>query len=402
MTHATGAEPYLEIKICLADFTRALSLALDLAEYQTFMQHGHRVTYMALRLGKMVGMDSESLTRLYFAGLLHDIGLTSMGGMRLLHDEQFLRGHTAVGKELVLQLPIPGIAELVLCHHENFDGSGVYGHSGESIALGARILSMADSIDAVGRNATTMRQAREDIAIHVSTCKNSRFDPYLSDTFAVLSKQDKFWLDLEGRNLPFALAALQPSNACFVDQESIVDIGRVFAKIIDSKSRFTANHSRGLAELLRRVAESSPLLSGKERCLYTAGLLHDLGKMVVPTELLEKPGTLTPEEYTVMKSHVYYSKLILNQVPGLETIASWAGNHHERLDGRGYAERVPGQELTLEERLVAVCDVYQALTEERPYRSGESPAKVFGIIESMVKSGGLCSDAARMVANVVL
>lgn len=392
----------MEIKICLAEFTRALSLALDLAEYQTFMQHGQRVTYMALRLGKMAGMDHESLTQLYFAGLFHDIGLTSMGGMRLLHDEQFLRGHTEVGKQLVQQLPIPGIAELVLYHHENFDGSGVYGHRGENITLGARILSMADSIDAAGRKATTMRQARQDVAELIDKGKSSKFDPYLSDSFTVLSKQDKFWLDLEARNLPLALSALQPSNACFIDQESIEDIGRVFAQIIDSKSRFTAYHSRGLAELLRRVAESSPLLVGKARCLYTAGLLHDLGKMVVPTQLLEKPGVLSPEEYTVMKSHVYYTKLILNQVPGLELVAKWAGNHHERLDGGGYADRIAGHELSLEERLVSVCDVYQALTEERPYRSGESPARALGVIESMVKNGGLCPAAARMVANVVI
>jgi len=401
MTLAAGDET-LEIKICLAEFTRALSLALDLAEYQTFMQHGQRVTYMALRLGKMAGLDNESLTRLYFAGLLHDIGLTSMGGMRLLHDEQFLRGHTKIGMELVDQLPIPGIAELVLYHHENFDGSGVYGYRGENIDIGARILSMADSIDAVGRKATNMRQARQDIAAHIAQCKNSEFDPQLSDLFVQLSKQDRFWLDLETRNLPLALAALQPKNACFVDQDSIEDIGRVFAQIIDSKSRFTAYHSRGLAELLRRVAESSPLLMRKARCLYTAGLLHDLGKMVVPTHILEKPAPLSPDEFIIMKSHAYYSKLILGQVKGLEVIAEWAGNHHERLDGRGYAGRLPGEKLSLEERLVAVCDVYQALTEERPYRQGESSAKAFGIIESMVKDGALCSEAARKVAQVVL
>ncbi len=93
----------------------------------------------------------------------------------------------------------------------------------------------------------------------------------------------------------------------------------------------------------------------------------------MPREILEKPASLTPEEFTIIKSHVYYTKYILDGIEGFEDISRIAGNHHERLDGNGYANGVRGEELSLYERVMAICDVYQALTEERPYRKPDEP-----------------------------
>ncbi len=76
-----------------------------------------------------------------------------------------------------------------------------------------------------------------------------------------------------------------------------------------------------------------------------------------------------------MKSHVYYSKLILNQIEGLEDIAEWAGNHHEKLNGKGYPEKLDERDLTKEDQVIALADIYQALVEDRPYRKGMETKK---------------------------
>lgn len=392
----------IELKINLAELVRAFSLALDLAEYQAYVNHGQRVAYIATRLGRLSGLSGEDLNSLYFAGLLHDIGLTGAGGTRSLHDERFVASHARLGSQLAAKLPLPGVHQLVQYHHEYYDGSGASGLRGEDIPIGARIVCLADAVD----NAMVYREGtssvREQVCAVIMRGRGSLFDPHLSDLFLTMAREDRLWLDLLERNLPLVLSSIQPSEVTTVDVKGLKAIARVFGEIIDSKSRFTRNHSVGLAELVHKVALADTRLQESAELLYSAALLHDIGKLVIPNEILEKPTQLTPHEYGVIKSHVYYTKLILGQVRGLNQIAEWAGNHHERMDGHGYADRLPARDLALEDRLMAVCDVYQAVIEERPYRSGQSPMKALDIIESMVKSGGLCPEAARLLARAVM
>lgn len=392
----------IELEINLAELVRAFSLALDLAEYHAYVNHGQRVAYIATGLGILSGLTGDDLNSLYFAGLLHDIGLTGAGGTRSLHDERFIVSHARIGSELAAKLPLPGVHRLVLYHHESYDGSGANGLRGEDIPIGARIVCLADAVDNAMAFCGDTASRREHVASVISKGRGRIFDPHLSDLFLSMAREDRMWYDLQERNLPLVLSRFQPADVTTVDVGGLKSIARVFAEIIDSKSRFTRNHSMGLADLVHRVALSDQRLESKADLLYSAALLHDLGKLVIPNDILEKPTKLTPSEYAVIRSHVYYTKLILSHVKGLQLIAEWAGNHHERMDGNGYADRLPAGDLGLEDRLLAVCDVYQALTEERPYRSGEFPRKALEIIESMVRSGGLCPEAARLLANTVI
>ncbi|KAF0197670.1 MAG: metal dependent phosphohydrolase [Bacillota bacterium] len=392
----------LDLEINLSELVRALSQALDLAEYNTFVHHGQRVAYIAVRVGQTLGLNETGLRALYYGGLLHDIGVTGAGGVRRLEDELFLKSHGTIGALLVAKLPLPEVPLLVKHHHESYDGSGVNGLRGDNIPIGARLLNLADAVDACVAGQELSLVLKESVAAMVQGGRGSSFDPDACDAFLSTIKQDRFWFDLQGRNLYSALQMLQMDSTSKVDCDELESIALVFADIIDSKSRFTRTHSVGLAVLVRKVAQANSLSERTDKLLFSAGLLHDLGKLAVPNEILEKPSGLTPEEYYIVKSHVYYTKAILSQVRGLSELANWAGNHHERLDGRGYADRLPASALGVEDRLMAICDVYQALTEERPYRQGESPRKALEIIESMVKGGGLCPKATGMVANTVL
>jgi HD-GYP domain-containing protein (c-di-GMP phosphodiesterase class II) len=113
-----------------------------------------------------------------------------------------------------------------------------------------------------------------------------------------------------------------------------------------------------------------------------AGYLHDIGKLAVPREILDKPTNLDRSEYGMIKSHAYYTRRIVESFSGLEDVAAWASSHHEHLDGKGYPFHLT--DLPLESRVVAVADVFTALAEDRPYRPGYAPDEIRRILANMV------------------
>ena len=102
--------------------------------------------------------------------------------------------------------------------------------------------------------------------------------------------------------------------------------------------------------------------------LRRAALLHDVGKLSLSNRILDKPGSLTEAEFAKVREHPVVTRQILERVPGFRQLAPVAAAHHERLDGRGYPDGLTAGELTMPMRLLAVADVYEALTSERPYR----------------------------------
>ena len=126
--------------------------------------------------------------------------------------------------------------------------------------------------------------------------------------------------------------------------------------------------------------------------MEVAGNLHDLGKLAIPNSILDKPGGLTKEEMSVMKSHTYYTYLVINSIGGLNQIAEWAAYHHERLDGSGYPFHCTATELSTGARILMVTDIFTALAEDRPYRKGKTLSEVLRIMEFMVKDKHIDKD----------
>ena len=111
-----------------------------------------------------------------------------------------------------------------------------------------------------------------------------------------------------------------------------------------------------------------------------AGYLHDIGKLKIPNEVLEKPGKLTEAEFNVIKEHAYYTWLLLKDVNGFGQIADWASLHHEKLNGNGYPFHLKGEQLPLGARIMTVADIFSALTEDRPYRKSMEKEQVIAIL----------------------
>ena len=166
-----------------------------------------------------------------------------------------------------------------------------------------------------------------------------------------------------------------------LDEDYLDDIASAFADVIDAKSPFTAGHSARVTLFADMIGEEMGLGDAHRRWLRRAALLHDIGKLGVSNDILDKPGRLDAEEWAVIRTHPGLSRQILERVPAFADLASVAGGHHERLDGRGYPGGLTADALCLETRILSVADVFDALSAERPYRAAMPIPKALGIMD---------------------
>ncbi|HEX7243045.1 MAG TPA: HD domain-containing phosphohydrolase, partial [Longimicrobiaceae bacterium] len=174
-------------------------------------------------------------------------------------------------------------------------------------------------------------------------------------------------------------------------------VAEAFARVIDAKSPYTFRHSEGVAAIALGMAGELGIAGGALRDLRRAALLHDVGKLGVSNRILDKPARLTDQEMAQVRLHPAYTQRILERVECFRGIAGVAASHHERMDGRGYHRGLPAGELPLAARLLAVADVYEAISAERPYSAALPREEVLAIMSRDVGAGTcpVCFDALR-------
>ncbi len=143
-----------------------------------------------------------------------------------------------------------------------------------------------------------------------------------------------------------------------------------FNQLLDLRDLNTGVHSTRLAEWGLRVARDLGVPEGRMADLEMGALLHDIGKIGVPDNILNKPGRLTPEEYEVVKRHPEFGWTVIRKLPGLEQTSLYVLHHHENFDGTGYPARLKGSEIPIGSRIVSVIDAFDAMVSSRPYRNG--------------------------------
>jgi HD-GYP domain-containing protein (c-di-GMP phosphodiesterase class II) len=220
------------------------------------------------------------------------------------------------------------------------------------------------------------------------------------EAFLKVSRYEFFWLDtvnnlyLERQlNSVFELINLP------VELEKLIDFGCFFSHIIDFRSPFTATHSSGVAVIAEKLAELSGFAEQECKLMRVAGYLHDIGKLAVPLTILNKPGKLNREEWAVMKSHVYYTYQVLGEIDGFQKAREWSAYHHEHLDGRGYPFHLTAPDLSRGARLMAVADVFTAITEDRPYRKRMEQSRVAKILLKMGEEQKLDNSLVELLLN---
>ena len=143
----------------------------------------------------------------------------------------------------------------------------------------------------------------------------------------------------------------------------------VLSDVVDAEDAYTASHCRSVVELAAAVADELGMGYEKRQELEIAALLHDVGKIAIPNEILNKPAKLTDEEFALMKTHTIEGQALLDRVGGrLAKVGAVVRSCHERWDGRGYPDGLIGEEIPEAARIVFCCDAYSAMTTDRPYR----------------------------------
>lgn len=383
----------------------SLSNALDLVGVDQ-IHHGKRVAFMAAECGKQLGWNQNHLDNLFQAAILHDCGVSNTAVHQKLAQFEWEKeqNHCQIGAELLkTSPPLAHLAEPILYHHTHWQELKKLDLSSE-IRLNANCIYMADRIDILSLAAL---EKNDNILLHCNGIKKKIFDkkgnwfhPELVEAFLDISMSEAFWFSLEREHVSGYVSTWVSHNTAkpilFEELKSIVQI---FSHIVDAKSTFTQEHSAGVAQLARYIGELFHLSEHRCDMLEIAGLLHDLGKLRVPDEILEKNGKLSKEEYLAIQRHSFDTYNIIKDIKGLEEIAQWASYHHERLDGSGYPYRYNDENLSLEARIIAIADVFQALAQTRPYREALRPKAILNILKDEVIAGKLDKTVVEMIEN---
>ncbi len=429
-------------RIYLPEIISALSFALDLTEGAV---HGHAVRscLLGMRIAEEAGLDTGAMPDLYYALLLKDVGCSSnaarmcqiVGGgddramkagvkmvdwtsrrtpfsmLRLLWKTVLPGAGSARkiahivamgqsqanntldmivtrcdrGASILRKLEFSqGTSEAVRSLDEHWDGGGYPERlAGSQIPALARILAVAQHLDVFANGESPK------VAIDVLNARSGRwFDPGLVAAAISLHRRKALWTNcLPGDNpdeTRLAVVDLAPGANLYLERERIDQICEAFADVVDAKSPYTFRHSLGVRDAAVTIAQRLRLSSDQMDLVRRAALLHDIGKLSISNSILDKRGKLTSEEWHAIQDHPVKTQLILERIGAFKELAKVAGEHHEKLDGSGYPNNLTAKDLSLESRIVAVADVYGALSEDRPYRPGLSLEQIVSIMKNDV------------------
>lgn len=372
-----------KISVNLGNLLLSLSEITDIAN-PYIAQHQHRTAFIALEIAKHGGVAPETVEKIFTAALLHDIGAVSIEEKIELHNfrETNYDFHCIRGEMFLERTPwFRQIAPIVRHHHKNW--SDWRENDADPIARPAQIVLLADYVERlVNRDQYILHQNKE-IVEKVKELKDWMVNAQIVDYFVAAAQREEFWLDLVCPRLYPLLLRYGPYRNTEIDLQGIAMVAEVFRDIIDFKSRFTATHTSGVAACAEKLAVLFGLTDLEVSLMKVAGNLHDIGKLVVPNSILEKPDKLTPTEFAVIRSHTYYTYYVIQSIGGLHQVAEWAGYHHEKLNGHGYPFHCKAEEIDTGARIMMVADIFTAIAEDRPYRPGMNREEIYRTLRSM-------------------
>jgi len=420
-------------RVPLAEVLGALSHALDLTDGQP-PGHTLRTCLVGMRLAEELGVPAHERQALYYALLLKDAGCSSNASrmaavfgsddraikpplraadrrpLPMLRElvrnvgrgrapaarlRQLLRvaGEPGVAREIIqircdrgaaisrrLGFPEP-TASAIRSLDEHWNGRGYPdGLRGDAIPLLSRIVLLAQTVEVFFTERGV--EAAFDV---VRARRGSWFDPRLVDHVLRWRRDGAWWASLRGPDVLPQVVHVETADGeaepATIGGDGIDEIARAFADIIDAKSPFTFRHSANVASLARGAIAELGADEPEARRVHRAGLLHDIGKLGVSNLILDKPGRLDADERRAIERHPVFTWEVLSRVGAFGDIARTAALHHERLDGSGYPWNVGASELDEAARVLAVADVYEAVTADRPYRAGMASAEARALLE---------------------
>ncbi|EJG1897416.1 HD-GYP domain-containing protein [Vibrio parahaemolyticus] len=407
MKHSSSPDAIAGFEVDLKQALIWVARALDYVGVDD-THHSHRVAYIAYQCALALNWDLKKAEFCYFAGMIHDCGVSETQEHKMLLDELIpqdakahcLRGYQTLKQcRLLSQFAVP-----VLYHHTHWDELQ-HLDLPEFEKDVAALLYLSDRLDFM-RARYVMNCHCDIVTLHeelIAECvlanAGTLFNPVMCEAMVKLIMTDGFWFAMESENIE-TIGLNFKSIDWLQKQLTIWDmnsLGLFLARIVDAKSPFTYQHSQKVAELSRYLAGKLGLDEHDQEMLFIAGLVHDIGKLKTPDEILHKEGALSKQEYTRIKRHTIDTQLALYKVFPNAKIAEWASNHHERLDGSGYPYHKTAEELDIPSRIIAVADVFQALSQDRPYRGRMSQTQIAEIMDDLIEQNKLCAHVYEVL-----
>lgn len=368
-------------QISIESLVNCLSDVIDLIS-PVLKDHHKKTAVAAYLLATELGITKPEKERIVIAAALHDVGGISLADRTtaIEHIEDNTR-HGERGYRLLKGFePFSDIADLVRYHHAPWDYGKNPDLQSDFTGMASQIIFMADRVAvALNPQKQPVSQASAIVAF-IKGQENIMFRPEVVAAFQKRAMSDSFWLDITSGNISQYLGNYEDIYLTDDDLQGLLD---VFSHIVDYRSRFTSTHSKEVSVVAEAISRLMGFSDNEAWMIRIAGLLHDFGKLVVPTEILEKSGPLDAYESDIIRTHAYYTNRLLSSIPGFETIREWAACHHESLDGSGYPFNLRGEEISLGSRIIKVADIFVALSEERPYRKGLQVDMALSALQNM-------------------
>jgi HD-GYP domain-containing protein (c-di-GMP phosphodiesterase class II) len=337
----------------------------------------------------VLGLGPEEIMGLAHCALLHDNALTEYilaertGGQ---HDS-VMKKHCEYGQRNVDTLQFKtNVKNFILYHHERADGEGPCGIREGEGPVEAELIAIADSIDVAHHLQRLNPDELSSIRYTIAEEAGKRY----SKTAAQAMREVLDWpmiLSLRDDVIHETAETAFIPWVVDVEAQSIFGLVDFITRIIDYKSVFTQRHSTQIAHKAWFMGGYYQYDNIDRMKLYLAAAFHDIGKLEVPTAILEKPDKLTDAEFSVIKDHVRLTWELLKDIDGLQSVCDWASNHHEKLNGKGYPFGKTADELDFNSRLMACIDIYQAVSEERPYHPARNHDGTMQILSKIAETG---------------
>lgn len=378
-------------KVSLKKVLLVIQKTLDYMD-ERMLGHGEEVAYIMYKLLKASNEYSENeILRLMELSIFHDIGAYKVEEREKILDIDLKNPieHAVYGSLFIKHFsPLSDLSPIILGHHLFPDD--LNDDKKKNIPKEALLLHLADYISIRNRNGYEMNKdlILKSFGEKVLPEHKKLFEIACTKYNLLENLIDKYYLE----------ELYEIFDKVILTREEVISYIRMLTYAIDFRSESTVVHTIAVEEISTQIAYMLNINEDLVRKIKVASMLHDIGKIVIPVEILEKPGKLTADEYKQIQKHAIIGYKILSDL-GIDDIRDIATLHHEKLDGSGYPFGLKGDEISFEVRIVAIADVISALVNTRSYKGEFSKERVISILSNMASSNKIDNRICNLFIN---